>query len=490
MITYIIIFESNTNVGEIITLNEPPDDIIVKVENKYDIDSNLIIDNDSSLIPIAREDCRFSVKYKFWISDKKLSEKPVQFLAEDKSGVQMSFAYTFHKAVGQTIPKLIPCLSKRPKSLCQLTYRSLLVALSRVEEGKNMRLLFDPRDDLSYLTKLKPPKDYFIWLKGFVDSNDNKWNEDTSVMEWINKEKEMNSAKESQTYLRTIKLNKTNRKRKLNPNDSTINPQCFNFQASSKISIPKENSNEIKNDDIKTNFKLKSFKVQPNILATYKSSVKNNENNDNSTLKSNHNEIKTNITDEDYSKSSNDYKQILKVRKVDKMDDFFNSKYIDNKEITTKSYELPTLQHITNLDNIKIIFWYKFDVGSCFYDSVLFCLKRSKWKNIVESYNNGLELRIDSLNWIIGLSKIKPTLYDEFYSFYLELINVIESDISGGTDGSDACIIGCNTIVEHATKMLSDSQEYCRNIDVVILSTFLSIDIHIFTKKTVIFPRK
>ena len=54
---------------------------------------------------------------------------------------------------------------------------------------------------------------------------------------------------------------------------------------------------------------------------------------------------------------------------------------------------------------MRIIFWYKFSIGSCFYDSVLFCLKNSKWENIVHEYENGFELRNDSLNWIKTLKE-------------------------------------------------------------------------------------
>ena len=129
---YIYELEMNTSVGEIITLSDPPDYIIVKLKREMDIESNLRIENDSTLIPISRVDCKYPVSYKLWLKSKILSNNPVNVQVKDKSGVQMAFAYTFHKAVGQTIPRLIPCLSKRPQYMFQLTYRLLLVALSRV----------------------------------------------------------------------------------------------------------------------------------------------------------------------------------------------------------------------------------------------------------------------------------------------------------------------------------------------------------------------
>ena len=53
--------------------------------------------------------------------------------------------------------------------------------------------MFDPKDNLSYLTELKPPKDYFIWIKCFDDTNDNKWNENIFLKEWLKDEEKINS---------------------------------------------------------------------------------------------------------------------------------------------------------------------------------------------------------------------------------------------------------------------------------------------------------
>ena len=44
-----------TNVGEIITLSQPPDYIIVKIDRTINSESNLSIDNNISLIPISRK---------------------------------------------------------------------------------------------------------------------------------------------------------------------------------------------------------------------------------------------------------------------------------------------------------------------------------------------------------------------------------------------------------------------------------------------------
>ena len=80
-------------------------------------------------------------------------------------------------------------------------------------------------------------------------------------------------------------------------------------------------------------------------------------------------------------------------------------------------------------------------------------------------------------------------LYDEFYVLYNEIYEVAIQDDSGEQDNDDVFIIGCSEIDDHVKKMLENSNEYCRNIDLAIISTFLNIDIHIYTNLNGI-PRK
>ena len=84
-------------------------------------------------------------------------------------------------------------------------------------------------------------------------------------------------------------------------------------------------------------------------------------------------------------------------------------KYIEFEQKINDVYKMPKKDNLNDDSLMRIIFWYKFRIGSCFYDSVLFCLKNSKWENIVHEYENGLELRNDSLNWIKTLKEKKSS---------------------------------------------------------------------------------
>ena len=159
--------------------------------------------------------------------------------------------------------------------------------------------------------------------------------------------------------------------------------------------------------------------------------------------------------------------------------DELNPNYIDNERNYSKMYSLPTLNQLNDNKKMKVIFWYDYSVGSCFYDSVKFCIERSKWKHLVDKYSSGLELRIDSLNWTMNLKKTNPLLFDKFFASYLDITEVTKFDNSDDQD--DTFNVSCVTIDEHVKKMLSYSQEYCRTIDIVIISTFLNIDVHIFS---------
>ena len=177
---YVADLELLTPLGKIITLDKPPDHVVVRLERPNEIDSKLQLDDEMFLIPISRNK-NYPDSYRIWLKQKGPFNDPMQVQVTDQQGVQLAFSYTFHKAVGQTIPKLILCLSKRPQYLAQLTYRLLLVALTRVENKKNIKILSSAKEYLSYLCSLKSPEDYFIWIKGFENSADRRWNAEESL---------------------------------------------------------------------------------------------------------------------------------------------------------------------------------------------------------------------------------------------------------------------------------------------------------------------
>ena len=73
-------------------------------------------------------------------------------------------------------------------------------------------------------------------------------------------------------------------------------------------------------------------------------------------------------------------------------------------------------------------------------------------------------MRIDSLKWAMNLRKNNQDLYDKIYASYLDIIEVIIFDNFDDQDGSDAFIIGCDTIDDHVKTMLSSHDKYCRTM--------------------------
>ena len=92
-----------------------------------------------------------------------LEEQVVRFKAHT---FQIAFAVTFHKVQGQTVPKIILDLNKRPgRKLGCLDFHGLYVGLTRVEYCDNIRIL--PCNDskkFAHLLKLKPNANLKAWL--------------------------------------------------------------------------------------------------------------------------------------------------------------------------------------------------------------------------------------------------------------------------------------------------------------------------------------
>ena len=72
-----------------------------------------------------------------------------------------TFAVTFHKSQGQTLPHVVLHLHKPPgRSLKPIQFQGLYVALSRVEFGSSIRVVFDNTNGLKHLFSLKRPKNF------------------------------------------------------------------------------------------------------------------------------------------------------------------------------------------------------------------------------------------------------------------------------------------------------------------------------------------
>ena len=128
------------------------------------------------------------------------------------------------------------------------------------------------------------------------------------------------------------------------------------------------------------------------------------------------------------------------------------SKYIEFEKKIIDVYKITKKYNLNDNSLMRIIFWYEYSIGSCFYDSVLFCRKKSKWENIVQEYENGLELRINSFNWIKTLKEKNQVIYDKFYVLYKYIYEFEQLDNSGEQDNDDVFIIGCSEIDDHVKK--------------------------------------
>ena len=87
--------------------------------------------------------------------------------------LELAFAITIHKAQGRNMKKVILALESRPLGIMQMEFPSIFVAMSRVKERENIRILFHSPaetadyDKLRYITRLKPSKNVLRYYAGF-----------------------------------------------------------------------------------------------------------------------------------------------------------------------------------------------------------------------------------------------------------------------------------------------------------------------------------
>jgi hypothetical protein len=171
---------ANTEVGQVLSLPFHLRPATVNVElldlseesRQYWLENDLSLDADKVVIPLP---CRR-------IYGKKL--KPI-IIPGGSNGeyrcskvkvanyfpVDPGFAITIYKAQGRTIPKVILAISERKGDGCQLNYRSIYVAFSRVKQRDDIRLLLfrddGYRNSLHYLTKLTADPCNPAFIEGF-----------------------------------------------------------------------------------------------------------------------------------------------------------------------------------------------------------------------------------------------------------------------------------------------------------------------------------
>ena len=133
--------------GEVIVLSEPPRSVNVQMfpddkqaqdeAKKSGIPS--LVENDL-VIPILRGAGRSNIR-DVWVSGGngfEVSKAKVASLHD----VQLVFVMTFHKSQGKTLKKVIIVVPKRPREThCRMSTEIFYVGISRVEMGKDVRLL-------------------------------------------------------------------------------------------------------------------------------------------------------------------------------------------------------------------------------------------------------------------------------------------------------------------------------------------------------------
>jgi len=169
---------SQTKPGKRYHLQFPPKYINVIITPKSYIEwpQNMTLVEDQIVVPIGLKD-----QDKQHISITLENGHPISFdVQAQPHRIDLAFVITFWKIQGRTIPKIILALNKRPFKP-HITYTMLLVALSRVSKGDDIRILpLQEENGLDYLMKLKYDEDLEIWMEGF-DPNTRRWDSKRSI---------------------------------------------------------------------------------------------------------------------------------------------------------------------------------------------------------------------------------------------------------------------------------------------------------------------
>ena len=182
--------------GEIITLQQPPLSINVKIKlalfsktqlaglRQFRIDDG-VDDSRSDLhdfvIPITAGRAKVIERVPVYGSS---NFKASRVDLHPYFPLSLNFAITVNRSEGQTLDYVIPAISQREGTSFNFDYKKMYVSLSRVEMGKNMRLLLTGRDDvekrssLSYVNNLKPKKESYAMLAGYSRGGGKGWEQD------------------------------------------------------------------------------------------------------------------------------------------------------------------------------------------------------------------------------------------------------------------------------------------------------------------------
>ena len=97
--------------------------------------------------------------------------QPQPRLFADHFPLELGFAITIHKVQGRTIVKIIVAISKHTEEKLRFIFEGVYTALSRVKEGKGIRLLLTNKDwsTINYISSLEKDQDITDFFKGYPD---------------------------------------------------------------------------------------------------------------------------------------------------------------------------------------------------------------------------------------------------------------------------------------------------------------------------------
>jgi len=126
--------------------------------------------NEDMIVPLIRKSRNFTVvRY-----NPKTRKRGIQLRCYSHD-VAPTFAMTFHKSQGQTLPLVVLHLHKHPgRGLKSLQFQGLYVALSRVEQGCHIRVVFDEATGLKHIHNLRRPRNFDLWIDNYCRKT-GKW---------------------------------------------------------------------------------------------------------------------------------------------------------------------------------------------------------------------------------------------------------------------------------------------------------------------------
>ena len=160
------------------------------------------------------------------------------------------------------------------------------------------------------------------------------------------------------------------------------------------------------------------------------------------------------------------------------------------------AHSLPSLSEVNKLKarepckTIKNIqgYPYTYTVGSCLFDSTIFCLSRSKYYTAVTKYGNGSDLRATLYDWALTTLTTNGnyTLSDMAtrYSDNRELL--MGANVGVMDDDEMKVISECPTFVEYVLYMQDNTEEYALEYDLWLIACFLGIHIYIYSDHVMI----